>query len=148
MLSNSVSCVPRILHLYSIVLSPDSRSATACCPTAPGGAAGAEFCARVTERRTHTIQRRQGAKTCTHARTYLEGDVAGAEVVGLDGDGGGVEGADLVAGAVVDVRCPGVPRDHRAPAAHADERHERLRDRHRHLLPAPPPDIVAHTLVL
>jgi hypothetical protein len=44
MLSNSVSWVPSILHLYSMVLSPDSRSATACCPTAPGGAAGAEFC--------------------------------------------------------------------------------------------------------
>lgn len=71
------------------------------------------------------------AETCA----YLEGDVAGAEVVCLDGDGGGVQGAELVAGGV-EVGRPGVPRDHRPAGAHADERHEGLGDRHPHLLPA------------
>jgi hypothetical protein len=59
MLSKSVSCVPSILHLYSMVLSPDSRSATACCPTAPGGAAGAEFCADHNVRTYHHILMRE-----------------------------------------------------------------------------------------
>lgn len=141
MLSNSVSCVPSILHLYSTVLSPDSLSATACCPTAPGAAAAAEFCTTttlVTSRNTFRRRRRAGRRRRRRRRAvcvYLEGDVAGAEVVGLDGDGGGVEGAHLVARRA-DVGRARVPRDHRVAGAHADQRHERLRDRHRHLLPA------------